>query len=79
MRKTTKKTKNRTKRKMNTEKDKPDEKLEAKSAFQDELDRELDALRAICNAIETLDDAAKLRTFQYLKSKYGKSFPYDNP
>lgn len=60
-------------RKMKTEK----EKAEAHSDFVKEVDKELDALRAICNAIEGMDEAAKLRTFQYLKSKYGKEWPSD--
>ena len=64
-----------TPRKMKNQKE--DGKTGDKSAMQIEVDNEIDALRKICNAIEGMDDAAKLRTFNYLKSKYAKSFPSD--
>jgi hypothetical protein len=66
-----------TKKHMDKEQDKGGPK-EDRTPFMIEVDRELDALRAICNAIEGMDESAKLRTFQYLKSRYGKSFPYEN-
>lgn len=74
---TTKKSSTRRKykpRKMKTEK----EKAEAHSDFVKEVDKELDALRQICHAIEGMDEEAKARTFNYLKRKYSKDWPSEH-
>lgn len=58
-------------RTMKTEK----EKAESHSDFMKEVDKELDALRQICHAIEGMSEEAKARTFNYLKRKYSKDWP----
>lgn len=58
-------------RKMKNEKEKADD----RSDFMKEVDKEIDALRQICHAIEGMDEEAKARTFNYLKRKYSKDWP----
>lgn len=42
-----------------------------------QADPELDALQAIVNNIEAMDDGAKTRTLGFLKSKYAGYWPAD--
>lgn len=61
--------------KVMNQKDEAKDKVDKRSAFMIEVDKELDALRVICYAIEGMDEDAKARTFRYLKNKYGKEWP----
>lgn len=76
---TTQKTKKRksARRTMKTEKEDPDDQQlspqpEEKSAFMEAVDLELEALRGICYAFEGMDQETRIRTFNYLKARYGQ-------
>lgn len=62
-----------TKKNMDTKKEKPDKSAER----MQEADHEIAALQKVCNAVDDLSDEEKLRVFSYLKSRYAKSFPYE--
>lgn len=42
------------------------------------IDHEIDALREVVMAMNRVDDESRLRIFQFLKSKYDKSWPLEN-
>jgi hypothetical protein len=51
------------------------EEVDTRSELMKEVDKELDALREIVHAIEGMEEEAKVRTFRYLKDRYGKEWP----
>jgi hypothetical protein len=52
--------------------------MEKKTKLIQQAMNELDLLATIVKQLEKTDDAAKLRTFNYLKSRYSKQWPIDN-
>ncbi len=48
-----------------------------KSEWLKSVNEELELLRTICLALDKMDEEARLRTFNYLKSKYKLQWPVE--
>lgn len=48
------------------------------SDFMKSVNEELDLLKKICLALDEMDEEARVRTFNYLKSKYKLQWPSDS-
>lgn len=45
---------------------------------KENIDREIESLKTILNAVENLTELEKTRVFTYLKNRYSTSWPSDN-
>ena len=45
---------------------------------ENKIDEEIDRLRQVVNAFNRMTDEEQKRVFEFLKSKYSKTFPYQS-